>query len=279
MFINQRLSDKEFFVLPALTTHFCGILFLCCLSMFVLWFAYLRTDRASWVDVGWSFNFTLVILYLMIAYISYSPSALGLAFMYLFWSLRLSGHILARLTGEGEDPRYETLKKKWSKQVQIKMLGFFLIQALLNVFFSLPLFLLWSDPQPEFTGLRKIATLVWLFSTWAEARADRQLERFRRRDGTSGKVCREGLWQYSRHPNYFFEWMIWVSYALFALESPMGWVALLCPAAMLFLLFRVTGIPATEAQALKSRGNDYKKYQATTSAFFPWFPKDNDKKK
>ncbi len=263
-------------MLSALTTHSLGIFILCALSMIVLWMVYLKTDTATWVDVGWSFNFTLVVLYLMIANVSYSPSALGLAFMYLFWSLRLSGHILARLTADGEDPRYENLKVKWADTVKFKFLGFFLFQALLNLVFSLPLFVLWSDTGAEFDGLRKVAALMWAVSIWGEGRADRQLERFKREPKNERRTCREGFWKFSRHPNYFFEWMVWVSFALFALCSPMGWVALVCPALMLFFLFKVTGIPVTEAQALKTRGKDYEKYQDSTSAFFPWFPKNSD---
>jgi steroid 5-alpha reductase family enzyme len=81
------------------------------------------------------------------------------------------------------------------------------------------------------------------------------------------------LWRYSRHPNYFFEWLVWVAYALFALASPFGALALICPMVMLYLLFRVTGIPATEAQAIRSKGDDYRRYQASTSVFVPWFPR------
>ena len=82
-----------------------------------------------------------------------------------------------------------------------------------------------------------------------------------------------GLWRYSRHPNYFFEWLVWVAYCVFAWPSPWGWATIYCPLLMLFFLFRVTGIPMTEEQALRSRGDDYRDYQRTTSAFVPWFPK------
>jgi len=260
-------------VLPALTVHWAGILFLCILSMIILWFMYLKSDTATWVDVGWSFNFTLVVLYFMIAYRAYTPAALGLAFMYLLWSLRLSGHLLARLNASGEDHRYEALKNSWGSQARIKFLGFFIFQGVLNLVFCLPLFILWSDSGAEFNGLRKIATLLWLVSTWSEGRADRQLERFKRDPKNIGKTCREGFWKFSRHPNYFFEFMIWVAFALYSLTSPMGYLAVLCPALIILFLFKITGIPANENQAAKSRGADYKRYQETTSVFFPWFPK------
>ena len=98
--------------------------------------------------------------------------------------------------------------------------------------------------------------------------ADTTLARFRADPVNKGKTCREGLWRYSRHPNYFFEWTHWLAYAAMA---PGEWQVWLSPALMLYFLLRVTGIPATEAQALRSRGEDYRRYQAETSMFIPWF--------
>jgi steroid 5-alpha reductase family enzyme len=100
-----------------------------------------------------------------------------------------------------------------------------------------------------------------------------QLNAFKANAANRGKTCRAGLWKYSRHPNYFFEWLIWVAFCLFAIDSKYGYLALFPPALMLYFLFRVTGIPATEAQALRTRGEDYRRYQETTSVFVPWFPR------
>ncbi|MGB0715272.1 MAG: DUF1295 domain-containing protein, partial [Phycisphaerae bacterium] len=81
------------------------------------------------------------------------------------------------------------------------------------------------------------------------------------------------LWRWSRHPNYFFEWIHWWSYVCLAIGASFWWITLMGPALMLFLVLKVTGIPPTEARAIESRGDAYRHYQATTSAFFPWFPK------
>jgi steroid 5-alpha reductase family enzyme len=113
----------------------------------------------------------------------------------------------------------------------------------------------------------------WLVAVIGESIVDAQLAAFRREPANRGHVCERGLWNYSRHPNYFFEWLVWVAWAIYAAASPFGWLALICPLVMLFFLFRVTGIPATEAQALRSRGQEYARYQRTTSAFVPWFKK------
>ncbi len=106
-----------------------------------------------------------------------------------------------------------------------------------------------------------------------EGLADSQLKRFRAQPENRGQICQAGLWNFSRHPNYFFEWLVWVGLFIFALGSPLGCATLYCPALMLFFLLRVTGIPLTEELSLKSKGDRYREYQQTTSAFVPWFKK------
>jgi steroid 5-alpha reductase family enzyme len=100
-----------------------------------------------------------------------------------------------------------------------------------------------------------------------------QLSLFKAQPAAKGRVCDFGLWKYSRHPNYFFEWLVWIAYFVFALGSPWAWVGLVSPLLMLFFLTRMTGIPPAEARALASRGDAYRDYQRRTSAFIPWFPK------
>jgi steroid 5-alpha reductase family enzyme len=114
----------------------------------------------------------------------------------------------------------------------------------------------------------------WAVGLPGEAVADAQLARCKRDPSRRGRTCREGLWRYSRHPNYFFEWVIWVGFFVVALGSPWGWTTVIAPALMLHLLLHVTGIPAAEAASLRSRGDEFRHYQQTTSAFVPWPPRD-----
>ena len=118
------------------------------------------------------------------------------------------------------------------------------------------------------TGIAGIA--LWITGLVGESIADAQLSRFRRNPANRGQVCQEGLWAWSRHPNYFFEWMVWVGYAVFASGAPWGWTGWLSPLLMLHFLLNVTGIPMTEELSVKSKGEAYRRYQRTTSAFFPW---------
>ncbi|MBC7864198.1 MAG: DUF1295 domain-containing protein [Bacteroidia bacterium] len=115
--------------------------------------------------------------------------------------------------------------------------------------------------------------VLWFLCICGEGLSDLQLKLFKKDPANKGKVCQKGLWNYSRHPNYFFQLMIWVSVLIFALGSKYGWIAVVCPLSIGYLIFKVTGIPMTEEQALRSKGEAYKEYQRTTSAFIPWFKK------
>jgi hypothetical protein len=100
-----------------------------------------------------------------------------------------------------------------------------------------------------------------------------QLKAFKADPANKGRTCRQGLWAYSRHPNYFFEWVMWLSYFLLALAAPYGWATFYAPLLMLFFLLKVTGVKYTEEQCLRSRGEEYAKYQREVPMFIPWIPK------
>jgi steroid 5-alpha reductase family enzyme len=155
----------------------------------------------------------------------------------------------------------------------LKFLLFFQFQALLCVLLSAPFLLAAIERRPLLSAIEYAGTALWLVAWVGEMVADAQLANFKRNPANRGITCRVGLWRYSRHPNYFFEWLIWVAFAAFAMGSPYGYVTVFAPLLMLLFLFRVTGIPATEAQALRTKGEDYREYQRTTSAFVPWFPR------
>ncbi len=140
------------------------------------------------------------------------------------------------------------------------------------MFFSLPFALIALDPRSGLSVVAWIGIAVWTLGNVGTIVSDRQLAQWRANPENTGRTARVGLWSWSRHPNYFFEWVTWCGNALVATTAPMGWIAWVVPAGLLFLLFRVTGIPATEKQALRSRV-DYAEYQRTTSAFVPLPPR------
>ena len=245
--------------------------------MFALWLVGLARSNFSYVDIGWSANFAvLAVLYAALAP-GFAPRAWLLAAMFCLHGLRLAWHLAARILGHPEEGRYVQLRKDWGgggvAAMNVKFLAFFEFQALLNLFLTLPLLIVALDAGTAWRGLEFAGTGLFAAGLLGESTADAQLAAFKRNPVNKGAVCDAGLWRYSRHPNYFFEWLIWLGYAAFALASPHGWIALACPLLMLHFLINVTGVKATEAQALRTKGERYRLYQARTSAFIPWFPR------
>ncbi len=241
--------------------------------MAVLWLVQRARRDAGVVDVGWTAGIALLAVWYALAGAG-DPLRRGLvAVMAGTWSLRLAWHLLAdRIVGKPEDGRYQTLRARWGGRAQARFFVFFQLQALADVVLSVPLLVaMRGDRALGAAGLTGVA--VWVAAVLGEALADAQLARFRAPPGNRGRTCRIGLWRVSRHPNYFFEWLHWWAYVLLAIGSPAWWLALIGPVFMLYFLLEVTGIPATEAHALASRGEEYRDYQRTTSAFVPWFPK------
>ena len=244
--------------------------------MLLLWLIHLPLRNAAIVDAGWAGGLALLgVVYASIGG-GYPARAILISSMAALWGFRLAFYLLfTRVIGHPEEGRYVQLRRDWGGNMPLKFLLFFQFQALLCILLSVPFLLAALNPQAGLSALEYAAAALWLIAWISEFVADSQLNRFKSNPANRGVTCRAGLWRYSRHPNYFFEWLIWVAFALFALGSPYGYLALFAPALMLFFLFRVTGIPATEAQALRSKGEGYRQYQRTTSVFVPWFPRNN----
>jgi steroid 5-alpha reductase family enzyme len=191
------------------------------------------------------------------------------------WGIRLAAHLWKRVRGEPEDGRYQHLRAHWHGS-QLKFFLFFQFQALLIVLFALPFLAVARNPHASGPWML-IGVVIWLVSVIGESMADRQLARFRADPSNRGHTCRDGLWRYSRHPNYFFEWVHWFAYVCIALGSPIAWLAWAGPLVMYVFLRWISGIPYTETQALRSRGEDYRAYQRSTSMLIPWFPKRTER--
>lgn len=244
------------------------------LAMAAGWAVQYRTRNATLVDAIWTATMGLAAVFYAVCGSGAPMLRALMALLGGLWALRLFVHLLERIRHEDEDGRYRYLRAYWHDS-QVRFFAFFQAQALFTTIFSLP-FLAVAANRGTASAWMIAAVLVWLASLSGEAAADRQLARFRRRPQSEGTTCREGLWRYSRHPNYFFEWTHWFAYVLLAVGSPIAWLAWLGPVLMLATLYRFTGIPFTEAQSLRSRGEGYRAYQRSTSAFIPWFPKRKD---
>jgi steroid 5-alpha reductase family enzyme len=247
-------------------------------SFFVFgFFVSLWVRNWSWVDVLWTLAFPVLFVALVIPRWPdlRRPELMALGAMYLLWSLRLAWHLSGRILKlhPEMEGRYLKLARQWKDHERRSFFAFFMAQAALVLVLGVPIFLV-ARGEGTSSGAWVIGVFVWIVAYGGEVVADAQLEAFKRAPGNRGKVCELGLWAYSRHPNYFFEWLMWVGYALVATFShPLGWVAFLSPLLMLWLVTKVTGIPPTEAQSLRSRGEAFRDYQRRVSAFVPWKPK------
>jgi steroid 5-alpha reductase family enzyme len=241
-------------------------------TMVVVWLVSIRIANASYVDVAWALGIAgTAVAYALLADGSTLHRVL-VAGLGTIWGVRLGTYLLARLAGKEEDGRYQELRRRWAPHVNRSFFVFFQAQAAFILIFSLPFAFVAAD-QGEMTWLAWVGAALALGSIAGEMTADTQLAVWKGDPANKGKTARNGLWGWSRHPNYFFEWLHWVAWAVIAFSSPYGWVAIFVPVFLLVLLFKVTGIPETEAQSLRSRGEDYKRYQDEVSVFVPLPPR------
>lgn len=246
---------------------------LSCGVMVALWQVQRMRGNAGIVDVAWSgLVGTIGVLY------ACWPAGIGWlrmlsGGMIAVWSLRLTTYLFRRVVGHPEEGRYVKLRENWGDAADRRFFGFFQFQAIAAWCFASPVLVISRSPEPPATGWVALAIVLWAMGVGGVALADRQLERFKANPDSKGKTCRAGLWRYSRHPNYFFDWVHWCAYVPLSLGSSYWWLSALVAVGLLVTILFITGIPPTEAQAVKSRGEDYRRYQRTTSAFVPWFPK------
>ena len=251
------------------------------LAMTGAWALQRATGNAGWVDVVWTFATGVGgVVYALapIAGQAPSPRALLVAALITVWSLRLGVHLALRsAAASGEDARYARLREKWGGAFEPRLLGFLQIQALASALLALSVLAAARNPAPGLQWADFAGAAILLLAILGEGLADRQLARFKSYPPNRGAICEVGLWSWSRHPNYFFEWLGWLAYPVMAVDLtgrwPWGWVALTGPAFMFYLLRFASGVPPTEATMARSRGAAFAGYQARVSTFFPWPPK------
>lgn len=240
------------------------------LIMMLVWLWALKIKNNGVVDIFWAFNFTVIASVIWLMADGFVARKNLVCFLAGLWSLRLGIYLLIRVGShlKEEEGRYKQLRQEWNNA---KFFAFFQMQAFSNVVLSIPFFITALNPDPELSLTEYIGCILWLLCIIGEGLSDWQLQHFKKQPENRGKVCQYGFWNYSRHPNYFFQLSIWIAVFIFSINSPYGWLAIICPFSIGYLIFKVTGIPMTEEQAVRSKGEAYKEYQRTTSAFVPWF--------
>ena len=240
------------------------------------WVIQRRTGQSGWIDAIWSFAVGLVGAAAALAPIPALdwPTArqLRVASIALAWSLRLGAHIVRRTLRGGEDSRYRALREEWGEKFAIQLFRFLQIQAAAALVLVISILAAARNTAPLGWG-DTLGVAILVIAVCGEALADAQLERFRASPGAAGGVCELGLWAYSRHPNYFFEWLAWLAYPVIAIgipgANPWGAVALAGPIFMYWLLAHVSGVPPLEAHMLRTRGAAFASLQRRVNAFFP----------
>ena len=236
-----------------------------------------RTGNSGCVDTIWTFSLGLVgagSALWPIAGQAPNDRQWLVAALVAIWSLRLGGHIAIRSAGISDDPRYAAFAREWGVDSARRMFIFLQNQGLGSIPLVFAIFVAARFPAEMLRWQDYLGALILLAGIAGEALADAQLKAFRGNPANHGRVCDIGLWRWSRHPNYFFEWFGWLAYPVIGLSTDYawGWATLLAPVFMYWILVYVTGIPPLEAQMLRSRGERYRDYQSRTSAFFPLPP-------
>lgn len=242
------------------------------LIMSLCWAWAARIDNFGIVDAVWSLSFGVQAL----LYVSLSETWIFRKYLLLsivgFWSLRLGLFLAHRIYQKHpkEDSRYTEIRESYGLKFLSRFFLFFQFQGLSVSLLAIPFVFIALNSTPEFSIWEIAGLAVWILGVAGESIADHQKSQFRR--AHPQRNCEVGLWKYSRHPNYFFESVIWWGFYLVALGSPQGAYSVFAPLIILFLLTKVTGVPLSEKHSLRSCPDEYLDYQKRVSIFVPWFP-------
>jgi steroid 5-alpha reductase family enzyme len=254
--------------------------------MTLAWLLCIFLRNGSFVDFAWPSGFIVMTVQIYFNSNGLFFRKMLICLPYIICGLRFNiGWVFGRKHYKKEDTRWDLWREKWRngegilgiKNISVNFFFFYHCQSFTNIFvLSIPLILACNNKSETISYLEYLGFLVWMISFILENLADHQLAEFKKQN--KGKVMCYGLWKYSRHPNYFFEWMIWISYLIIAFDSIRNYedafYLLTVPFVAYYFLVEFTGVPMSEKAAEKRRGGDYVNYQKSTNMFFPWFPKN-----
>src|SRR6187200_1869277 len=240
----------------------------------LVWILSVRLRDASIADVCWGLGFVLLAWRYLILSPGATPRSWLVATLITLWGVRLSVHIFRRNHAQGEDPRYQAMRASHGPAFWWRSLfTVFWLQAAILWFVALPLLVAVRAARPAaLTAVDGLGVVLFGVGFGFEVVGDYELERFKADPSNRGKVLDRGLWRYTRHPNYFGDATLWWGLYVIACATPYGWLTVLSPALMSFLLLRVSGVTLLE-DGLKATKPDYRAYIARTPPFFPWLPR------
>ncbi len=265
-----------FFILNAPFAHLYQQSFLVTMGILTLLWAFtLIIKDSSVIDIYWGFGFIVAMSYYLYALGEEYHTTRNLVYAILvsIWGMRLTFYLASRNIGKGEDYRYVLMRNEagknwwWLSYLRVFVLQGVLLWCISSVF--LPALMAKTE---VLSVLDYIGIAFWAIGLYFEAVGDWQLTQFKKNPANKGKVMDQGLWKYTRHPNYFGDAMIWIGFYLFALAYHNGFLWFLCPFLMVFLLVRVSGAAMLET-GLKKTKPQYAEYIRKTSEFIPMPPK------
>lgn len=235
------------------------------------WVLSLATKNVTHVDSMWSLFFVLALVTAMSQTSIITERHIAIMIALFIWASRLSVYLTLRNWGQPEDIRYQNIRKNNAPGFNIKSIYIiFLFQALLASIIVLPLIGSLENSR-AYNLIDKVGLGIVLFGVFFQSIADIQLRRFLRHNKNKG-VLRTGLWKYSRHPNYFGEFLVWWGFYLVSLDGG-PWFFIISPLLMTLLLLKISGVGLME-QTITNRRPGYNQYIQNTSSFIPWPPKN-----
>lgn len=249
--------------------------FLAVLAMMLTgWLVSLIYRNVTIVDSLWGLGFVIIAWLTFSMAGGYLGRKLLITVLVTLWGVRLVLHLSWRNWGRGEDPRYASWRQKSGDGFWlVSLFKVFILQAVFLWVISLAL--QWGQLSGHPSGLiwlDYVGLGIWIVGFFFEAVGDFQLARFKADTDQKGRVMDQGLWAYSRHPNYFGESLIWWGIYVIALATPSGWWTIISPVIITTVLLKMTGVSLMEKAIVHTRPG-YRDYIQRTNAFVPWFPK------
>jgi len=243
-------------------------------ALTLVWMLSVKLRDASIVDVCWGTGFVLLACLYCVLSPTLTPRSWLVAALITLWGARLSLHISRRNRGKGEDVRYRAMRASHGPAFWWRSLfTVFWLQGAILWFVALPLLVaVRAAPPAALTAIDGLGVVLFAIGFSFEVVGDYQLERFKAKPSNRGHVLGHGLWRYTRHPNYFGDATLWWGLYAIAGATPGGWLTVLSPTLMSFLLMRVSGVTLLE-DGLKASKPGYRAYITRTPAFLPWFPR------
>ena len=234
-----------------------------------VWFCIAQALRRNDVaDIAWGAGFIVTAISAMIFTEGITPRGILVMFLVILWGVRLACHVFLRNRRKGEDSRYSKWRQEWGEHAVIRAyLQVFLLQGLLIIVVSLPVTAVIMSAQNSFSAFDVFGVCIWFAGFAFETIGDYQLMKYKKNLTNKGKIMTQGLWRYTRHPNYFGEVALWWGVYFIALSVPGGWATILGPITITYLILKVSGIPLLEEKYKDDP--EFQIYKRRTSPFFP----------